>query len=510
MTEAQDVLSAYLHSTRGYSFLDAEYISKNSPHFLQTLVSSIHVKEGVARSLRKFLRYNPINEFEPFLESLGVSPSELPLLMPRGMHFLSDDYAMLETFHALSNYGIPRNIMGKIYKEAREVFGYGSVLLSKKFRAYENLGLSKSTVIKLVSSCPELLLGDLNSEFAMVLDWLKKIGIENDWMGKYLSYERTYDWERMLDTIEFFDKVGYSGKHMLNLFKTSPALLFEGCGKMVYVLFGRLFKSGLKTNVIHSSFIQNPCLMSNKCSKNLLKVVDFLYDIGMGSEAIAHIMSNHMQLLSAHSLKGPKTVCRVLKVKKTDLCQIISDDPLKLISLASKSKQKCAKQLSQDLTNHMEKTKFLLKLGYVENSEEMEKALKKYRGRGDQLQERFDCLVAAGLDYNIVTEMIKRAPMILNQSKDIIEKKIDCLRNILGYPLESLVAFPSYLCYDLERIIQRFSMYAWLKERGAAKPMLTLSTILVSSDERFVKYFVNVHPEGPNVWEGLKNLTPST
>ncbi|BAT81023.1 hypothetical protein VIGAN_03066600 [Vigna angularis var. angularis] len=46
----------YLHFTRGYTFSDAEYISKNSPRFVESLVSMIDEKDDAPRSLRKFFR----------------------------------------------------------------------------------------------------------------------------------------------------------------------------------------------------------------------------------------------------------------------------------------------------------------------------------------------------------------------------------------------------------------------------------------------------------------------
>ncbi|CAI9768892.1 unnamed protein product [Fraxinus pennsylvanica] len=158
---------------------------------------------------------------------------------------------------------------------------------------------------------------------------------------------------------------------------------------------------------------------------------------------------------------------------------------LKLFSLASKSDIYRNDVASKNPSKYLEKTEFLLRIGYVENSDEMAKALKRFRGRGDHLQERFDCLVQAGLDYNVVSSMVKQAPTTLNQMKDVLEKKIDCLKNYLGYPVSSIVAFPSYLCYDIERIMLRFSMYAWLREKGAAKPLLSVSTLLACSDARF-------------------------
>ncbi|THG03781.1 hypothetical protein TEA_029597 [Camellia sinensis var. sinensis] len=502
---AQDALFDYLHCTRCFHFTDAEHISKNSPHFLHGLLSKVENDQDVSRALSKFLRYNPINEFEPFLESLGLAPSELISLLPQSLMFLSDDEIMLENFHVLCNYGIPRTKIGKIYKEANEIFRYDSGVLVSKLRAYEELGLTRSTVIKLASCCPSLLVGGVNNEFVAVLEKLKALGFGNDWIGGYISGKTTYNWNRMLDTIGFLGEVGYGETQMGILFKTYPALLFEGSGKRIYILVGMLLKLGLKMNEIYYLFLQNSQILSVKCAKNLWQAVCFLFDIGMETGDIANIIATNVQLLSSRTLQQPKTVMKNLKVEKGSLCQIIKEDPSKFFSLASKSVSKGIEQLSsQNQHNFLKKTTFLRRLGYVENSDEMTKALKLFRGRGDQLQERFDCLVQAGLDCNVVANMIKQAPSVLNQTKDVLEKKIHCLRNCLDYPLESVVAFPSYLCYDMDRINLRFAMYVWLRERGAAKQTLSLSTILACSDARFVKYFVNIDPE--EVHFGYSNL----
>ncbi|KAL5577671.1 hypothetical protein UlMin_019370 [Ulmus minor] len=509
--EAQEALLNYLHYTRNLGFTDAEHISKNSPHYLQVLLNKIDVEKDVARSLARLFRYNPINEFEPFFESLGLNPLELSSLLPRHLMYLSDDPLMLENYRVLCDYGIPRVKIGKMYKEGKEIFGYDFGVLSSKLVAYENLGLCRTSVIKLVSCCPLLLVGSVSHEFVEVLRRLKGLGIENDWIGGYSTGNSTYDWKRMIDTMDFLEKLGYSEEQMCNLLKTNPHLLLEGSGRGVFALFGRLAKLGFKMNEVCCLFKPNARIWSRKFSKNLLGAVDFLFEIGMCTEDIADIVTKHMEFLCSSTLKGPKTVCGELKVRRDELCRIIKEDPLKVLTLASKSKKNSSKQVScPSPSKHMEKGSFLLRLGYVENSDEMAKALKQFRGRGDQLQERFDCLVNAGLDFNVVTNLVRHAPNVLNQSKEVIEKKIDCLKNWLGYPLESLVTFPAYLCYDMGRINLRFSMYVWLREKGAAKPMLKLSTLLVCSDTRFVKYFVDVHPEGPAMWESLKNTSASS
>ncbi|PHU25726.1 hypothetical protein BC332_04058 [Capsicum chinense] len=508
-TDGQAALFDYLHCTRGFNYMDAEHISKNSPHFLQSLLSKIDNDQDVTRALTRFFRYHPINEFEPFLESVGLKPSEVTSMLPRDLMFLSDDHVLLDNYHVLCYYGIPRTKLGKIYRDATEIFGYEDGVLDMKLKAYEKLGLSRSTVIKLVTSSPTLLLGEMNSELLQVLEKLKILGFENDWMGGYLSNRHSYSWGRMLNTLHFLNEIGYSDEKIATLFKMNPAFLFEGSGKRIYVLVGQLLKLGLKMNDVYSLFCQNPNILSLKCAKNLWHALYFLLEIGLEIDNISNIVSAHIQLLGSHSLKGPKTVLRGFKGDKCRLCQTVKDDPLNLFRLASKSKFNVDQMTSQSPGKLFEKTTFLLRLGYLENTDEMAKALKQFRGRGDQLQERFDCLVNAGLDCDVVINMIKRAPTTLNQSKNVIEKKIDLLKTYLGYPVESIVSFPSYLCYDVDRVHRRFSMYAWLKQKGAAKPTLSVSTLLACSDTRFVKYFVDIHPEGPAMWESLKSSLQS-
>ncbi|OIS96300.1 PREDICTED: transcription termination factor MTEF18, mitochondrial [Nicotiana attenuata] len=509
-TDAQAALFDYLHCTRGFNYVDAEHISKNSPHFLQSLLSKVDNDQDITRALTRFFRYHPINEFEPFLESLGLSQSKLTSMLPRNLIFLSDDSVLLDNYHVLCDYGIPRVKMGKIYKEATEIFRYDYGVLDMKLKAYEKLGLSRSTVIKLVTCSPTLLLGEMNSELIKVLEKLKILGFENDWIGGYLSNRHSYNWGRMLHTLHFLNEVGYSDEKMAALFKMNPAFLFEGSGKRIYVLVGQLLKLGLKMSDIYSLFCQNPNILSLKCAKNLWQALYFLLEIGLETEIIANIVSTHIQLLGSHSLKGPKTVLRGFKGDKCRLCETIKEDPLNLFRLASKSKVSLEQMTSQNPGKLFEKTTFLLRVGYLENSDEMAKALKQFRGRGDQLQERFDCLVNAGLDCNVVINMIKQAPTALNQSKNVLEKKMDLLKTYLGYPVESIASFPSYLCYDVDRVHLRFSMYAWLKQKGAAKPRLSVSTLLACSDARFVKYFVDIHPEGPAMWENLKSSLQSS
>uniref|UniRef100_A0A7N0U2P6 Uncharacterized protein n=1 Tax=Kalanchoe fedtschenkoi TaxID=63787 RepID=A0A7N0U2P6_KALFE len=506
--EAQAVLFDYLQNTRSLQFADADHISRNSERFLVDLLAKVDSEEqGVTKSLSRYLRFNPINEFEPFFESLGLTPTEYYDHLPRELMYLSDDQLMLDNFHELCDYGIPRSKIGKIYAEAESVFRYEYGMLASKFRAYEKLGLSKSAVIKFVTCDPTLLVGDVNTKFVDFLRKLKKLGLRNDWLAGYLSAENSYDWARMSETVEVFDKMGFGSGWILMIFEKEPGLILENSGKAIHVLIGHLFKLGFKKDEVVALFLQDPKLMSKKCLKNLSDAMCFLFEIGMKLEDIAHVVQTHRHILSSNSPKRPRTVMATLKVGETALCKMIKKDPTKLYISASTPCSEEDKAFSYTLqapARCLEKTTFLKWLGYAENSEEFLQAAKRFRGRGDQLQERFNCLAQSGLDYNSVADMVKRVPQILNQSKDVLEQKIYLLTHVIGYPLESLVTSPTYLCYDVKRINLRFSMYMWLRERGVAKPAMALSTILGCSDERFVRYFVDIHPNGAAAWERLK------
>ncbi|CAA7057343.1 unnamed protein product [Microthlaspi erraticum] len=509
--EAQKALFDYLHNTRTLSFGDAEHISKNSPRFIISLLSKIDTwnrKEEISHSLTKFLRYNPINEFEPFYESLGLCPPEISSFLQRDKVLLSDDSLMFENFHVLCYYGIPRSKIGRVYKEAREVFGYENGVMASKLEAYESLGVTKPVVIKLVTCCPSLLVGGIDSEFVAVVDKLKDLNLGCDWLGRNLSDRKTYNWGRILETMELLEEVGCKEEKLCSVLRTYPDLVGETSGNEACVMFDKLRKVGFEMNEIDRLVVDHPEMLLEKSLQRVLEVLKFFIRIRMDKQFIVGFVKGYMKLICSSSpLLGSKAVLNRLKIGREELCRIIKEEPLRLFSLASKRKARGVKLDSLDLRN-AEKTAFLLRLGYVENSDEMVIAQKKFQGRGDELQERFDCLVKAGLDYNVVTKVVKRAPHILSRPKDVIEKKISLLTDYLGYPIESLVESPTYLCYSVERIHKRFSMYIWLRERSEAVTLrLTLGTIVGVSNPRFVAYFVITHPEGPATWERIKNAS---
>ncbi|KAK9154609.1 hypothetical protein Sjap_002089 [Stephania japonica] len=502
--EAQEALLEYLHCTRNLPFSDAEHISKNSPNFLGKLLKKAKDEQKIGHYLTKYFRYNPVNEFEPFFESIGLKQSEIDAMLPRNLMFLIDDNVLLENYHVLCDYGVDRSKIGKIYKEVKEVFGYDYGVLQSKLQGYENLGLSQSTVIKVVASSPSLLTGVVNCEFFQVLEMLKKVGIEHDWIKGQLSEKNTYQWNQMLRILSFFNEIFCSEEEVGGVIQRHPGLMLDGSGSKTFSLITVLVKLGFKNRELSSLFLQFPRIQVGTFTRNFRQTLLFLIAIEMEADDIMKIISEHSTFVGSFALKKPVSILANLNVGKKRLCNMIKEDPRQLKNWTLGLRVNPLPNSGENEQSLMQKTVFLLKLGFAPNSEEMKKSLKVFRGKGGELQERFDCFVKAGLDREVVSEMIKVAPQVLNQTKDLIESKIDFLVNGLGYPISSIATFPSCISYTIERVKLRFSMYNWLKEQGAAGPSLALSTILASSDKKFVKYYVEHHPRGPEVWEKLK------
>ncbi|XP_072978716.1 transcription termination factor MTEF18, mitochondrial-like [Typha angustifolia] len=504
VVEAQNALMDYLHGTRNLNFTDAEHMCKHSPIFLGKLLNKVEKEEDIGKGLTRFFRYHPINEFEPFFESIGLKPSEFNPLLPRNLMFLSDDEEFLENFHVLCNYGIARSKIGKIYREATGIFRYKLGILDMKLQAYEGLGLSKSTVIKIVASSPILLVGDINREFVKVIEWLDGLGIKRDWIGSVLSEKNFYNWSRMLVLLEFFTELGFSKESLGDLIRWHPDLMLDGSGKMLFSVVVLLMKLGGRRKELFDLFSHFPNIQIGNFMRNMRKGMLFLIDIGMSPEDVEKLFITHPEIIGSCSLKKPNSIQTYLNVGKKRLCRIIKEDPHQLERYTFGTKLSRLPNSGEDERSLRAKTKFLSRIGFIEDSEDMKKALKLFRGKGDELQDRYGFLVKTGFEPDDVARMIKRAPQVLNQKIDVLESKISFLVNNIGYPLNSLVNFPGYMAYTLRRVKLRFLMYNWLKERGKAKPSLALSSVLACSDKAFTKKFVNQDPDGPEVWENFK------
>ncbi|XP_047161215.1 transcription termination factor MTEF18, mitochondrial-like [Vigna umbellata] len=507
LKEAQAALLEYLHSTRSLNFLDADNMCRNSPSFIQDLLAKTHLHTphvNTKRSISRYLRYHPINEFEPFFESAGLSPSEYAPLLPSHMIYLNDDVVLMENHKALCNFGVPRTKMGRVFKLAPQVFRYKPGILISKLQEYENLGVSRKTLINVVASNPCILVGGVDFDFVKVVEMLKSvIGKDCDWIGEHLLINKgCCNWRVMFHVLTLLSRV-FNEKQLDDLITSSPGLIFEESGGCALSLIGFLLKFGLSVNRVCVMLHEFPEIRVVKFLSNLRLCFLFLTEIEMEASEIGRILQSHCLVLGSFTIKRTITLLTNLNVGKKRLCKVVKDDPLVMKSWA------LGRRIEPLVNSYLEceskalKKEFMLSLGYEENSKAMNESIKLFRGRGAELQERLDFIVNAGLDYEVVCKMIRESPRILSQTTDRINMKIESLVNE-GYAMSDLASFPSFLSYSAQRVKLRFSMYNWLKKHGAAEAGLALSTIIACSDKAFEKMYVNRHPSGLQVWRDLK------
>ncbi|VVB13498.1 unnamed protein product [Arabis nemorensis] len=502
---AQVAMFDYFYQTRGLQFLVAESMSKNAPVFNDNLLKKLNGVEAddLVRSITRFLLFHPVNEFEPFLESLGLNPTEFSHLIPCDKMFLNEDLFLLENYHVFWNYGIDREKMGKIFKEAREVFGFETGVLASKIQVYEDLEFSKSFLSKVIVCSPSILIGNVNLEMVEFMEMLKSMGFGLDWVTENLLEEGSYDWSSMYRCLSFLRDLCVDENGLCELIRKRPRLVFENSGEWTLILAGFETKLGSSRSELSSLFLKVPHGLG-KCVSNLRHCFLFLKEIEMEGNEIGKVFRSHSSWLGVSRLKQTSTLLLNLRSGKNRLCQVIRENPeemKKWIIGLRVQPLPCIDEKSKTM-----KTQFLLDLGYEENSLEMERAIKSFRGKGSELRERFNVLVSSGLNEKDVKDMVKASPDILTQGCDVLESKVNYLVNELGYPVSSLAAFPSCLKYTLQRMKLRFEMFSWLQSRGKVDPNLALSTILVYSDKSFSTKFVNRHPDGPKHFEDLKKL----
>ncbi|KAE8683588.1 protein STRUBBELIG-RECEPTOR FAMILY 2 [Hibiscus syriacus] len=300
------------------------------------------------------------------------------------------------------------------------------------------------------------------------------MGFDYDWIKEHLSEKDSYNWSMILRVLNFFSETCCSSE-LVGLINQHPGHLFESSGYAVFSLITFLLKFGLPIDQISSTFLLFPKIQVQQFVSNLIRW-----------------------------LKKANSLLSHLNVGKKRLCKYIQENPQELSKLGIGSRVEPLPNSGDDMESQRLKMKFFLDLGYGENPDMTKKASKVFRGRGRELQERFDSIVNAGLDKATVSEMVSVSPQILNQSKAVIQSKINVLVNELGYPLSSLVTFPSFLSYTTRRVRLRLIMYNWLKDHKKADPDLALSTIVACSDKLFMNQYVIRHPSGPLVWQDLK------
>jgi hypothetical protein len=255
--EVQQVLQNYLHYTRSLPFADAEHISLYAPCFLQKLVSRLNAQKHISKALEGYLLYNPINEFEPFFESIGVKTSEIHRFLPPGKIYLNEDKFLLANVSTLRNSGFPSHVLGRLYKEHPELFSSSTAKLQMKLQFYEKLGVSKVSLIRIMTCCPSLLNDDVHIKFVTVANGLNGFQVEKNRICCLLE-KNPLKCSSILEKLMLLAGIGCPWDEISMLYRTKPQLFIYSSEKALYSVVDFLSNLGLRKENIGNIILHYP------------------------------------------------------------------------------------------------------------------------------------------------------------------------------------------------------------------------------------------------------------
>ncbi|KAM0935546.1 putative transcription regulator mTERF family [Dioscorea sansibarensis] len=492
LSEARRAVTEYLHSTRALPFAFADHIASNSPFALSVLVSQIPFHDPsplhIPRTLRRFLSYHPINEFDFFFESIGLPRASYPSPSCR-LLFLSDDEPLLAAVNSLVRFGFPWTRLGILYREAASIFSESSELLVKRLRTFEALGLRRICVIGICLAFPSVLTADCDP------------GGENDLLFRDLKkvIRVFYDAGSVKGTMG--EIMGRNQRVFLNLEGSFLAQRLD--------FFRRL---GMHKEKVGTFVLDHLQILDFDLENTKISLPEYLKKVGLSEEEVLRVSQECPFVMGRNKLSNLPGIMRAMNLHEWFLHKIMNEN-YQYISPNFASNIGYDVKTGEEFIEDLERIKsvkmheylsikldFICSIGFGENRITA-KAVGLLNGTMDQLQERFDSLLDLGIEYPMLCRIVSAAPKVLNQGKDNIRQKVNYLCNDLNYSLDYLENFPAFLCFDLEnRIRPRYRILNWLQEIGLLKKSFSPATVLANSEKRFIINLWSIHPAAPKQW----------
>ncbi|CAN8280211.1 unnamed protein product [Cochlearia groenlandica] len=505
--KAQKAVTEYLHTTRSLSYAHAEHIATNASVSIRNLVVeldfSIHT---FSKSLRKRLRYHPINEFEFFFESIGIDYNEVNEYLPEKKFFFYEDRTVLDAACALSAFGFPWNKLGKLYKEERLVFLQSPENIKSMLLKLKGVGFSTFAVIGICLAIPPALCGD--AEIRCLFAKLKRLFEEFD--SEHLFDDNVDSWYDISRKIRVFYELGSENEEIWVLMGRNKALLMEYREEDLANKTEYFCRFGVQKEDAALLILRNPDIMSFDLEKPVISVTGVLKHFGLSQDEVDVVAQRFPYVFGRNKMKNLPHVLRALDLHERIFHMLMNGDYRLLANYSlidtkediDKEYQEGLKVLQESryIVHNIQKLDFFHEIGFGENGIAM-KMMQHVHGTAMELHSRFRILRNNGIEFSKTCMLINSAPKILNQKPDSIQEKIKFLGDEMGNALEHLEAYPAYLCYDLEyRINPRFRFYKWLMEKGLSERSYSVASIVATSEKAFIARLYGIHPAIPKHW----------
>ncbi|CAO2834775.1 unnamed protein product [Amaranthus hypochondriacus] len=510
--QAQEVIIDYLHSTRALPFTYAEFISKNSIYSLSELISKVHYSStDFRKTLLKFVRYNPINEFGFFYESIGIDYANISGFLKPNLHFLSDDSTVLDVACTLAGFGFPWNRLGKLYVEEVSIFEKNSEFLGKKFDGLLNMGFGKEQVIGICLAFPVLLKREEAGpgvESDKLLSDLKRVFIDFD-LKNYLMGNVDV-WYEVCRKIKVFYDLGVEKGIVAGIDGKSKSIFIDYNDRVLAEKVEFFCKLGIQRADVGVLLLENSEILSIELGNQVISVSGFLEHFGLHKKELRPLLQKFPYIFGRNKMSNLPHILRAMDLQEWFFGRLKLGDHklLATYGLSSSDEGEDTKYVqnletiicSRTHSYSLSKLEFFHGIGFGENDFVM-KLLFDVHGSPSDLQERFDFLLNEGILFSKLCKMIVQAPKFLNQDLDNLKRKIDFLHHELGLSFEFLETFPAYFVYNLEkRVRPRYRFHVWLTKQGWVTKKYSISGIIAISHKGFLTQLAKIHPTAPQLW----------
>ncbi|KHN07416.1 hypothetical protein glysoja_012714 [Glycine soja] len=232
-------------------------------------------------------------------------------------------------------------------------------------------GVAPRMLTCVIASSPCILVGGVDLDFVRVVEKLKGVvGKDGENLLNVLDDQGCCNWRIVLHVFE--EQLG-------NFIVRHPSVVFEESGGSVLSLINFLFKFGLSVDRVALVLLEFPEIRVAKFLSNLRQCFLFLTMIEMEASEIGRILQSHCLVLGSFTFKKTNTLLTNLNVGKKQLYRVVRDDPLVMESRALGRRIQPFRNSYLEYELKDQKKKFMLKLGYVENSRKMNEAIRSMR-----------------------------------------------------------------------------------------------------------------------------------
>ncbi|KAJ0054737.1 hypothetical protein Pint_00124 [Pistacia integerrima] len=506
--EAQQAVTDYLHFTKSIPFTYADNISRNSLYSLFNLVSNLgfpYKPSNFSNSIVRFFRYHPINEFEFFFESIGIHYSEVSEILPANKFFFFEDENVLNAACALSDFGFPWNMLGRLYKEEVLIFSKSCEEITSKLCGFKNdYGFSNDTVIGVCFAFPHVLL----VEDGELFDDLKRVFVDFDLVSCVEGYVDF--WYEICRKIRVFYDLGCEKGTLGELVGENKRIFVDYSEEVLAQKVEFFCRFGVRNVDVALLLLKCPEILSFDLETRVISVEGLFRHFGLSAKETKSISEKYPYILGRNKMANLPHVMKAANLQNWFFDKIRNGNHQLLGNYALSNPDEDFNQEFRDFLERirsskccfhtMKKLTFLHGIGYGENALTM-KVLATLHGTSSELQERFDCLLHCGIEFSKICRMIRLDARFMSMSPEYTEQKVNFLCQDMGASLDYLDRYPRYLCFDLEyRIKLRHRFHMWLTEKGLCTKSYCISTILSASDKSFMTFIHGIHPAAPKHW----------